>query len=73
MNIMENWKIVVCPKCHKEFKDVILFPHHGRKCPHCGEIQMVYTIESSKRNNIQNLHLFLKDSGNVFYHLLYLL
>ena len=48
---MENWKIVVCPKCHKEFKDVILFPHHGRKCPHCGEIQMVYTIESSKRNN----------------------
>ena len=53
MNIMENWKIVVCPKCHKEFKDVILFPHHGRKCPHCGEIQMVYTIESSKRNNNQ--------------------
>ena len=48
---MENWKIVVCPKCHKEFKDVILFPHHGRKCPHCGEIQMVYTIESSKQQS----------------------
>ena len=57
MNIMENWKIVVCPKCHKEFKDVILFPHHGRKCPHCGEIQMVYTIESSKRNNHQRENL----------------
>ena len=53
---MENWKIVVCPKCHKEFKDVILFPHHGRKCPH-GEIQMVYTIESSKRNNNQRENL----------------
>ena len=42
---MENWKIVVCPKCHKEFKDVILFPHHGRKCPH------------SKRNNNQRENL----------------
>lgn len=48
---MENWKIVVCPKCHKEFKDEILKIPHTRICPHCKQIQTVYVMEFPKRNN----------------------
>ena len=38
-----------CENCNEFLSDRYV---EGR-CPHCGEIQMVYTIESSKRNNNQ--------------------